>query len=75
MMLSNGADVNAADHAGITPLMLAASIPSPIHAATLIELLCQNGARAQLHDKRGETALMKATATGSTTCSTTTQVG
>jgi len=37
MMLSNGADVNAADHAGITPLMLAASIPSPIHAATLIE--------------------------------------
>ena len=67
MLLSNGADVNAADHAGITPLMLAASIPSPIHAATLIELLSQNGARAQLCDKTGETVMMKAAVTGSTT--------
>jgi len=44
--------------------MLAASIPSETHATPLIELLCQNGARAQLRDNRGETAPMKAAATG-----------
>lgn len=64
MLLSNGADVNAADHAGMTPLMLAASIHSDTHATPVIELLCQYGARAELQDNRGETALMKAAATG-----------
>ncbi|KAL0042115.1 hypothetical protein WJX77_003727 [Trebouxia sp. C0004] len=64
-MLSYGADVNAT--AGITPLMLAASIPSPTYATPLIELLCQNGATAQLRDKRAETAPTKAAATKSLT--------
>ncbi len=63
MLLSNGANSNAADNAGIRPQMLAASIPSETHATPLIELLYQK-ARAQLHKNRGETALMKAAATG-----------
>ena len=70
MLLSNGAHVNAADHAGMTSLMLAASITSDFHATPLIELLCQHGARAELQDNRGETALVKAAATGPFTSAT-----
>ncbi|DBA85289.1 TPA: hypothetical protein ACH3X2_005982 [Trebouxia sp. C0005] len=62
MLLSNHANVNAADNAGIMPQMPTASIPSDTHTTPLIELLCQNGARAQLRDTKGETALMKAAA-------------
>ncbi len=68
--LSNRAIVNAADNADITPQMLAASIQSDTYATPLIELLCQNGAEAELQDHTGETALMKAAATGPMTSAT-----
>lgn len=55
-LINLGADVNAADRSGQTPLMTAAQHGTP----EVVELLLRRGARANLWNQRGETALHRA---------------
>jgi ankyrin repeat protein len=55
LLLSRGADINARDEDGRTPLMVAADVGSP--AATF---LLRRGADPSIKDKKGETALDRA---------------
>ncbi len=56
LLLENGADVNAQNKNGRTPMMNAARH----NAARIVELLIEHGASVDLHTKDGTTALMVA---------------
>ncbi len=58
VLIAGGADVNAVDHFGYTPLMYAATIDYG-DSSTVTELL-KAGADPNLKDKKGETALAHA---------------
>lgn len=59
-LLHNRADVNHPDHAGITPLMVAASTAN-WDTLDIIELLCEYGADVNYLNRYGDTALDIAT--------------
>jgi ankyrin repeat protein/predicted Ser/Thr protein kinase len=62
ILLSHGADVNQADLAGTTPLMIAADAsPNITDPAHFIKMLLEHGAKRELKDKKGRTALERAT--------------
>lgn len=56
LLIRHGADVNARDGGGGTPLMRAAAIETAIGGSDLIKLLVANGARLDAADSRGRTA-------------------
>ena len=56
LLLAKGAQVNAVDSEGKTPLSVAAHNPS----SQVIEILLENGAQANIKDKHGWTAIMYA---------------
>lgn len=60
MLLARGADVNATDQLGETPLMWA--IQDPLRDMRPIEMLLSHGANVNAADKRGRTVLMFAVA-------------
>jgi ankyrin repeat protein len=53
MLLNAGADPNAADNDGVTPLMEAVVVRSP----ELVKLLLRRGADVTMADEQGRTAL------------------
>jgi ankyrin repeat protein len=57
-LVYNRANINCADHAGITPLMLATTTPC---CSAVIELLCECGADVNYVNRYGDTALDVAT--------------
>ena len=62
ILLSHGADVNQADLTGATPLMIAADAsPNITDPAHFIKMLLEHGAKKELKDSRGRTALQRAT--------------
>lgn len=61
LLINHGSIVNVVDHEGVSALMVAASISSPLESA-VVQLLCTAGANVALSDLAGETALMKAAA-------------
>ncbi len=56
LLLGNGADVNALNSYGVTPLMCAADTDAP----RIVEMLIEHGASVDLRSKGGTTALMVA---------------
>ncbi len=60
-LIKHGADVNAADSQGVTPLMIAAARDN----AAMIGVLIQSGAKTSLRSQAGETAAQIAHANGS----------
>lgn len=61
VLINYGANVNAIDSEGCTPLMYVATANNDLDGP-LIQLLCAAGADLQLTDMYGETALLKAAA-------------
>lgn len=61
VLINHGANVNAVDNEGCTPIMYAATAKDDL-SGPLIQLLTSAGANSQLADMNGETALMKAAA-------------
>ena len=59
-LLSEGADVNARDNNGLTPLMVVAFLGR----VDIVRLLLQKGADVNARDLQGEGALIKASAAG-----------
>lgn len=64
LLVGNGADVNAADDTGATPLMMA--IQNDSRPAEMIEYLCAAGAALDAADAAGQTALVWAAMYNST---------